>query len=66
MKFGGSSVAFVERMREVVDLTLSFPNERPIIVLSAMRKTTYRLSLVGEMAVTCGVTKVDVKVMHRL
>ena len=46
MKFGGSSVASAERMREVADLILSFPNERPVIVLSAMGKTTNKLSLV--------------------
>ncbi|PPR89299.1 hypothetical protein GOBAR_AA31392 [Gossypium barbadense] len=47
MKFGGSSVASAERMREVADLILSFPNERPVIVLSAMGKTTNKLLLDG-------------------
>lgn len=46
MKFGGSSVASAERMREVANLILSFPEERPIIVLSAMGKTTNKLLLV--------------------
>lgn len=46
MKFGGSSVASAERMREVADLILSFPEERPVIVLSAMGKTTNNLLLV--------------------
>lgn len=46
MKFGGSSLASAERMREVADLILSFPDERPIIVLSAMGKTTNKLLLV--------------------
>lgn len=46
MKFGGSSVASAERMREVAELILSFPNERPVIVLSAMGKTTNKLLLV--------------------
>lgn len=46
MKFGGSSVASADRMREVADLILSFPEERPIIVLSAMGKTTNKLLLV--------------------
>jgi aspartate kinase len=46
MKFGGSSVANAERMREVAELILSFPNERPVIVLSAMGKTTNKLLLV--------------------
>ncbi|KAL4378796.1 hypothetical protein GQ457_02G012860 [Hibiscus cannabinus] len=59
MKFGGSSVASAERMREVADLILSFPNERPVIVLSAMGKTTNKLLLAGEKAVSCGVTNVE-------
>ncbi|KAL0424183.1 UNVERIFIED_CONTAM: Aspartokinase, chloroplastic [Sesamum radiatum] len=33
MKFGGSSVASADRMKEVADLILSFPEERPVIVL---------------------------------
>ncbi|KAK7315757.1 hypothetical protein VNO77_34329 [Canavalia gladiata] len=56
MKFGGSSVASAERMKEVVNLILSFPEERPIVVLSAMGKTTNKLLLAGEKAVSCGVT----------
>ncbi|KAK7858420.1 aspartokinase 3 [Quercus suber] len=56
MKFGGSSVASAERMREVAELILSFPNEKPVIVLSAMGKTTNKLLLAGEKAVSCGVT----------
>lgn len=46
MKFGGSSVASADRMREIADLILSFPQERPVIVLSAMGKTTNKLLLV--------------------
>lgn len=46
MKFGGSSVSNAGRMREVADLICSFPNERPVIVLSAMGKTTNNLLLV--------------------
>lgn len=48
MKFGGSSVANADRMKEVADLILSFPEERPIIVLSAMGKTTNNLLLVTQ------------------
>jgi hypothetical protein len=46
MKFGGSSVASAERMMEVAGLVMSFPEERPIVVLSAMGKTTNKLLLV--------------------
>ncbi|KAE8672446.1 Aspartokinase 3 [Hibiscus syriacus] len=59
MKFGGSSVASADRMREVADLILSFTDESPFIVLSAMGKTTNKLLLAGEKAVSCGVNKVD-------
>ncbi|KNA23740.1 hypothetical protein SOVF_021650 isoform B [Spinacia oleracea] len=57
MKFGGSSVASAERMREVADLILSFPEENPVIVLSAMGKTTNNLLNAGEKAVSCGASK---------
>jgi aspartokinase len=33
-------------MREVADLILSFPDETPVVVLSAMGKTTNNLLLV--------------------
>lgn len=46
MKFGGSSLASAERIREIAQLILSFPEENPIIVLSAMGKTTNNLLLV--------------------
>lgn len=46
MKFGGSSVASAERMKEIADLIQSFEEERPVIVLSAMGKTTNKLLLV--------------------
>jgi len=46
MKFGGSSVASAARMEEVAGLILTFPEERPVVVLSAMGKTTNNLLLV--------------------
>lgn len=57
MKFGGSSVSSAARMREVADLILSFPEETPVVVLSAMGKTTNNLLLAGEKAVSCGAPK---------
>ncbi|KAI5068518.1 hypothetical protein GOP47_0016863 [Adiantum capillus-veneris] len=57
MKFGGSSVATAARMREVADLILGFPDENPIIVLSAMGKTTNNLLQAGEIAISCGVAE---------
>ncbi|KAL5198703.1 hypothetical protein ABZP36_002215 [Zizania latifolia] len=59
MKFGGSSVASAERMREVADLILSFPEERPVVVLSAMGKSTNKLLMAGEKAVDCGAANVS-------
>ncbi|XP_042451152.1 aspartokinase 2, chloroplastic-like isoform X2 [Zingiber officinale] len=59
MKFGGSSVASAERIKEVADLIISFSEERPVIVLSAMGKTTNKLLLAGEQAVCCGVSNVS-------
>lgn len=46
MKFGGSSVASAERMKQVAKLILSFPDEKPVVVLSAMAKTTNKLLMV--------------------
>uniref|UniRef100_A0A453MHR8 Aspartokinase n=1 Tax=Aegilops tauschii subsp. strangulata TaxID=200361 RepID=A0A453MHR8_AEGTS len=57
MKFGGSSVSSAARMREMADLILSFPEERPVVVLSAMGKTTNNLLQAGEKAVSCGAPK---------
>ncbi|KMT07351.1 hypothetical protein BVRB_6g149770 isoform B [Beta vulgaris subsp. vulgaris] len=56
MKFGGSSLASAERIKEVAQLVLSFPEENPVVVLSAMGKTTNNLLNAGEKAVSCGVS----------
>ena len=53
MKFGGSSVADAERMREVATIVLTFQEEMPIVVLSAMGKTTNNLLAAGEQALKC-------------
>ncbi|XP_076920593.1 aspartokinase 2, chloroplastic-like [Bidens hawaiensis] len=53
MKFGGSSVASAERMKQVAHLILTFPQQPPVIVLSAMGNTTNKLLLAGEKAATC-------------
>ncbi|KAJ3671811.1 hypothetical protein LUZ60_007890 [Juncus effusus] len=59
MKFGGSSVASAERMREVAELIKKFPEEKPVVVLSAMGKTTNKLLAAGEKAVKCGAHNID-------
>ena len=48
MKFGGSSVADAERMREVANIVLSFPEEMPVLVLSAMGKSTNNLLIAAK------------------
>lgn len=48
-KFGGSSVASADRMREVADIVCSFGDELPVVVLSAMGKVSlFLLSLIGD------------------
>ncbi|KAI3722157.1 hypothetical protein L2E82_33185 [Cichorium intybus] len=59
MKFGGSSVASADRMKEIAELILSFPEENPVIVLSAMGKTTNKLILAGEKAAASCVSDVS-------
>ncbi|KAF8056140.1 AK1 [Scenedesmus sp. PABB004] len=51
-KFGGSSVRDAERMREVADIICSFPDNLPVVVLSAMGKTTNMLLECGELALS--------------
>jgi len=53
MKFGGTSVADAERMREVASIVLTFQDEMPVLVLSAMGKTTNNLLAAGEQAMKC-------------
>ncbi|BBG93828.1 aspartate kinase 1 [Prunus dulcis] len=57
MKFGGSSLASAERIREIAQLIVSFPDEKPVVVLSAMGKTTNNLLLAGEKAVVVGTVR---------
>ena len=51
MKFGGSSIANAERIRHVTDIIKMFLAERPVIVASAMGKTTDNLLAAAERAV---------------
>nr|KAJ0222394.1 hypothetical protein LSAT_V11C200069480 [Lactuca sativa] len=53
LRFGGSFVASIERMKEVADLNLSFPEESHGIVLSAMGKTTNKLIVPREKPAIC-------------
>jgi len=47
-KFGGASVNSVERIKNVADIIRNFPNEKILIVISAMGKTTNALEKVVE------------------
>lgn len=50
VKFGGSSVATAERMREVAQIICGFKDTMPMVVLSAMGKTTNLLLQAGSEA----------------
>ncbi|KAF5841379.1 aspartate kinase [Dunaliella salina] len=58
-KFGGSSVRDAERMREVADIICSFPDLLPVVVLSAMGKTTNLLLECGVLALNVEAEKIQ-------
>ncbi|ASZ13584.1 aspartate kinase [Chitinophaga pendula] len=47
-KFGGASLESIERIRQVVGILQSFPDEKILIVISAMGKTTNELEKVAQ------------------
>jgi aspartate kinase len=47
-KFGGASLESVERIRQVAQIVQSFPDEKLLIVISAMAKTTNELEKVAQ------------------
>lgn len=47
-KFGGASLESIERIRQVVGILQSFPDEKLLIVISAMGKTTNELEKVAQ------------------
>lgn len=47
-KFGGASVSSVERIKNVAAILQNYPNEKMLIVISAMGKTTNALEKVAE------------------
>ena len=52
VKFGGSSVATAERMMEVAQIICGFEDTVPVVVLSAMGKTTNLLLQAGQEALS--------------
>lgn len=63
MKFGGSSVANAERIRNVAQIIRAYQESRPVVVLSAMGDTTDHLLDAADMAV-CGT--VDIAKVEKL
>ena len=53
MKFGGSSIASSQRMREVAEIVITVQDDLPVVVLSAMGRTTNNLLDAGELALEC-------------
>ena len=71
-KFGGSSVADADRMREVAAIVCAFPDHLPAIVISAMGKTTNLLLAAGAQAIERGTEAIptlkplrEIKELHR-
>mmetsp|Transcript_3694 Transcript_3694/g.14464 ORF Transcript_3694/g.14464 Transcript_3694/m.14464 type:complete len:561 (+) Transcript_3694:46-1728(+) len=68
MKFGGSSLASADRVREIASLVASFVEERayrPVVVVSAMGKTTNAIMRAGELAEKEGRVHVEeIRALH--
>lgn len=63
MKFGGSSVANAERIRNVASIIQAYKDERPAVILSAMGDTTDHLLEAADRAVE---GKVDIEKIEKL
>ena len=61
MKFGGSSVANAERIKNVASIVSAYSAEKPLVVLSAMGDTTDHLLEAADLAVkgTVDIEKVE-------
>jgi len=59
MKFGGSSLAGVEHLHRVSDIIHGLTDQRPIVVLSAMGKTTNDLLAAADHALSSGMTDIS-------
>ncbi|MDR1950472.1 MAG: aspartate kinase [Spirochaetaceae bacterium] len=60
MKFGGSSVADAERIRQMGRIVLSQLNRQPVVVLSAMGDTTDQLLDAAKEALDKGLVSIDI------
>lgn len=63
MKFGGSSVANAERIKNVASIIQAYSEKRPVVVLSAMGDTTDHLLEAADLAVN---GKVDIEKIEKL
>lgn len=63
MKFGGSSVANAQRIKNVASIIQAYKEKRPLVVLSAMGDTTDHLLEAADMAVN---GKVDIEKVEKL
>jgi aspartate kinase len=64
MKFGGSSVKDAERIKYVTKLVLERLNQKPVLVFSAMGKTTDKLLALGAEALTGKTDYSELKEYH--
>ncbi len=64
MKFGGSSVANAERIRNVASIIQAYKDEKPVVVLSAMGDTTDHLLDAADMAVKGTVDIAKIEKLH--
>ncbi|HNX77256.1 MAG TPA: aspartate kinase [Candidatus Rifleibacterium sp.] len=64
MKFGGSSLADAGRIKHVTEIIRMFLPEKPLIVVSAMGKTTDNLLAAGELAVSGNVCVDAISRLH--
>ena len=64
MKFGGSSVANADRIRHVAEIIKMFINRNPIVVTSAMGKTTDNLLIAANKALSGEVCLHEITKFH--
>lgn len=64
MKFGGSSLANSERIRHVAEIVEAHLHEKPILVLSAMGRTTDDLLESGQAALLGTIDIIGIKARH--
>ena len=64
MKFGGSSLENAERIRYIVDIIKMYLDKKPILVLSALGKTTDNLLDAGQKALKGTIDIEEIKNLH--